>query len=557
MIRTTATATTALALAAALAACGGGGSSSGGGSTAVTSTGVITGFGSVFVNGTRYDTSGAVVEFENGDLRTEDDLRLGMKVRVRATESGGERRALRIRFDNDFKGPARDVTPDADNPAIGTFTVLGQQVTVDENTVFDDDVGDTNEDGAIDIRDLDTDRGQVVVEISGFPTDDGILATRIDRVNAAAGDFGRPDVDDDEFEIKGFVDSVADDGSSFVINGVTFLVDVRTEFDDGLAPNQELVGVFVEVEADLDGNGDLIAREVEREDDFDDDRNGEFEIEGVLQDVDTDSDPNTFTINGITVEVVDASRLAGREGNRVEVKGSFNADGLLVLREAKLEVENSVRTEDRVASVGATSFTTRLGLEITPTGTSRVRFDDDDDDGPGRGRGRGRGPSDRVTPDEFLARLQIDDEIEARGFPNPDGSVTWTRIEREDRDDDDRECELRGPVQSIDANAFTFVIQGVTVFTDGAREFEGDGEGEIGRQAFFDRLAPGAVVKAESDEDAGDSACQPGELTAEKVEFEDDDGVFGTVPRGDDSDDDDSDDDSDDDNGGDDNSDDD
>ena len=73
--------------------------------------------------------------------------------------------------------------------------------------------------------------------------------------------------------------------------------------------------------------------------------------------------------------------------------------------------------------------------------------------------------------------------------------------------------------------------------TDGVQQFEGDGDGEIGRDAFFERLAPGVVVKAESDE-AG-TGCQPGELTAEKVEFEDDDGVFGSVDRDDDSDDDD------------------
>jgi len=57
--------------------------------TAIASTGTITGFGSVFVNGVKYEIeNGTVVAIEDEDDIIGDDsrLRLGMKVRIEARE---------------------------------------------------------------------------------------------------------------------------------------------------------------------------------------------------------------------------------------------------------------------------------------------------------------------------------------------------------------------------------------------------------------------------------------------------------------------------------------
>jgi len=499
--------------------------------TAVTSSGVITGFSSVFVNGVKHEVENdtvVAIEDEGETLGDDSALRVGMKVRIWATESeDGVRVAERIEFDEDLKGPAREVMPDADDPRLGTFVTLGQTVIVDALTVFDDDVGDNNGDGNIDIRDLEIANGEVVVEVSGLPNVGGFVATRIDRVNGPAG---VPGVDDDEFEVKGVVDSVAADGSSFTINGTTFLVVQGaggTSFEDGLSASDDLVGVFVEVKADENATGDLLAVKVEREDDLgdrngdgefdDDDHFGKVEIEGILISVDTSVDPNVVVINGMELQVTDASSLAGLEGTRVELEGSFDDNGVLVLRETKVEAENSIRTEDRVTAVDTTAMTitTRLGLVISPTGDSSVEDDAaDHDDG------------DHLTPEQFLARVQEGDSIEARGFPNPDGSVNWRRIER--NDDDKMACELRGPVQTVngsDAASFDFVVLGVTIDVS---QITSDGDfGGGGREAFFANLSVGDVVKAESDDQG--LGCQNGTLTARRVEFDDDDGVFGSM----------------------------
>jgi len=512
-----------------LAACGGGsssGNSTGGGPVAtgptdVTVIGSITGFGSVFVNGAKYEIVADTIVAIEGEMETTGDdsnLRLGMRVRMSAVDDNGLRTARHIEFDEDLRGLIESISPDGSDPTIGTFSVMGQTVTVDAETVFDDDVGNNDGVAGIDFRDLALD---MVVEVSGIPTDDGILATRVDRELDDAGgdpDIGQPDVEGDELEIKGFVESVASDNSSITVGGVVFSIDDGTAFEDGLILGPDLVGLFVEIKADIVA-GEFVAVRVEREDDFnDDDRHGEFEVEGVLQSVDTAATPNTFTINGITVPVTDASSLEVLVGMRVEIKGSFNADLVLVLREAEQDIEDNVRTEDLIATVDtvAVSFTTRLGLVISPTGASRVEDDTGSDDG------------DHLTPQQFIDRLQTRDRIKSRGHENSDGSVNWTRVERDDlaADNDDFECELRGPVASIegDAAAFSFVIQGVTVLTGRVTEnnFEGTNDEPIGRAGFFDRLRVGDIVDADSFE--GDEFCMTGTLDAREVELETTDG---------------------------------
>jgi hypothetical protein len=484
----------------------------------VTAIGSITGFGSVYVNGTKYEVeSDTIIAIEGEAEKTGDDsgLLLGMKVRVTATSTNGARSASRIEFDEDLKGPIESITPNGSDPTIGVFSVMSQTVTVDANTVFDDDIGNNDGVAGVDFRDLQT---GMVVEVSGFTTDDGILATRVDREFDAVGgdpDLGQPGVDDDELELKGFVESIADDESSITVSGVVFKIVAGTVFEDGLALNDDLVGVFVEVKADIAG-ADFVAVRIELEDDFtDDDRNGEFEIEGVLQFVDTASTPNTFTINGITVPVTDASSLTALVGMRVEIKGSFNDEQVLVLREAEQDVEDNVRTEDLVATVDVVglSFTTRLGLVINPTGDSRVEDDSSD--------------ADQLTAEQFITSLQMGDRIESRGFEDA-GGVVWTRVERDELaiDNNDFECELRGPVISIegDAAAFSFVIQGVTVLTGRVTEnnFEGANDAPIGSAAFFGELQPGVVVEASSFE--GDEFCMTGTLDAREVELEPADG---------------------------------
>lgn len=133
----------AAALAAALVAgCGGGGGSSSDGGTdaaaAAYTAGPISGYGSIIVNGVRFEDSAATIEDDDGDGGGSDDLKLGVMVEVESgaiDDSTGRARALRIRFGSEIVGPVESV-----DAAAGTFVVLGQTVEVRDTTVFDDSI---------------------------------------------------------------------------------------------------------------------------------------------------------------------------------------------------------------------------------------------------------------------------------------------------------------------------------------------------------------------------------------------------------------------------------
>src|SRR5882724_9545279 len=112
----------------ALASCGGGTSETGG--SGVTSTGTITGFGSVFVNGVEFNTSGATI-VRDGNPATESNLRVGMVVMVNGSRSGSSGNATRIEVDDALKGFVEG-KPDANH-----WSVMGQTVLVDDRTRFE------------------------------------------------------------------------------------------------------------------------------------------------------------------------------------------------------------------------------------------------------------------------------------------------------------------------------------------------------------------------------------------------------------------------------------
>ena len=132
----------ALCAAALMAGCGGGSDGVGTGGTGNTdsfSSGRIAGFGSVIVNGVRFDDGAAHVSDDDDVSHDRGDLKLGMTVDLSAgaistdAASGASSAVARsIQFHSEIKGPV-----DAVDAAAGTLQVLGQTVTVDDATVFD------------------------------------------------------------------------------------------------------------------------------------------------------------------------------------------------------------------------------------------------------------------------------------------------------------------------------------------------------------------------------------------------------------------------------------
>lgn len=138
-----AAATAALAL--ALTACGGGGGASGpatgsssasGADAGALSTGTITAFGSVFVNGHEFATGGArVIDDDSGNSVAASSLEVGMVVDVKAAaaSSASHPQAAELRLHPLARGYV-----DASSSDAGTITVMGQTVQLTSATNYSD-----------------------------------------------------------------------------------------------------------------------------------------------------------------------------------------------------------------------------------------------------------------------------------------------------------------------------------------------------------------------------------------------------------------------------------
>lgn len=392
----------AIAASAVLSACGGGGSGTDGGSAAAGAqsylTGRITGFGSVIVDGVRIDDSGADIRDDNGGLRSRDSLKLGMVVEVKAGRiddgtSTGTASAIVVR--SEIKGPI-----EALDAAAGTLTVLGQAITTDAATVYEDTSGLA----ALAVGDL--------LEVYAVPASDGSLrATRIERKR-----------DLDEYKLRGRVASLDTAAQTFRIGGA--LISYA-----GLGTVTGLVdGGFVKVKlatTPVDGawvatklrNG---AREIEVED------RDEVEVEGRVSAYTSLAD---FKVGGVPVDATNARFERGTaadlvDGARVEVEGRI-VDGVLIARELKIEDgdddddgrddDGEVELHGAIESID-TAAKTLVVRGVTVFWNAQTEFDD-----------------------IGAAALAVGVQVEVEGQLAADGSVLADEIEAKSGDDDDND----------------------------------------------------------------------------------------------------------------------
>ena len=199
-----------------LVACGtgdpGGLAGGGIGGTGI-SVGKITAFGSVFVNGVKFETTGATITIDGQTaMNGQDDLEIGMIVAVEGTFNvdGVRGTAKSINFKDNLEGPVTSVGTPAQ-----TLTVLGQTVIVDATT----DIYDAN---GTKITFADILTGDIV-EVSGFTEAAGAIHATYIKLKAD---------EESEIEIKGTISNLNDTFHTFNIG--TLIVD----YSDALANGQ-------------------------------------------------------------------------------------------------------------------------------------------------------------------------------------------------------------------------------------------------------------------------------------------------------------------------------
>lgn len=454
-----------------LVACGGGG---GDGSTpssttqpAVVAQGAITGFGSVHVNGQRFVTTSTAFTID-GESGTQSDLRVGHMIRVHGRHRGNDDpTADRIEMHTEVRGPVQST-----DAAANSLVVLGQTVIVDADTSFGENVTGSALSG-IAVADI--------VEVSGARRADGaILATRIEKRGASAS-----------LRVRGTVSGLDAATHQFSISALVVDYSSATlqRFPTGAPANGDLVEVKG---GTLGAGGELIARQVELEDEDDGEAGDRAELEGPITrfvsatDFDVTGKPVTTTAN-TTYRNGSASDLA--LDVKVEAEGSIDANGILVATKIEFKRRGDARIAAPVDSVNAAAGTlVVLGIDVTVNATTRVEDKGDQ----------------RVSP-FGLANLVAGDYVELRGAELPANSndVIATRLERRRAESDVR---LRGFVDTAAAPGFS--ILGVNVTTDANTRFE-DGSATT----FFDGLV-GRTVSVKG-------TIVNGALVAREVEFED------------------------------------
>lgn len=234
-----------------------------------------------------------------------------------ATDDNGENLATAIYLADEVEGVVfGDVTPSGMN-------VMGLNVTFTDSTRFAWHHRSTP------VAPTDIGHGWVV-EVHGFPSSNGIVAT---RVEVKSNDY---QTYRDEFELKGTISAVSADiitiGSQQI--GITSTTDTRK------MPSQRAnwVGMYVEVETDRNHIflGDTIAitateiEPEERESHRDHDDYDEVEIHGIFTYVN-----GVARVNGDIVRVSDripVQTLRAFDGEFVEVEGRYE-NGVLVVYE--------------------------------------------------------------------------------------------------------------------------------------------------------------------------------------------------------------------------------
>jgi hypothetical protein len=177
-----------------VASCGGVGQDGTGATPDTRTTGVVTGFGSVIVNGIRFDTANASISVDGTAGRSQDDLRVGMVVDVtgNVAADGSTGTATSVVFESVLRGNIDEA------PLARSFKVLGQTVRFDDATVTD---------AGLDSREL---RAGDRLLVSGLRAPDGTLRATWMARGASA----------DDIQLTGLVAAVSGAATTMRVGGL-------------------------------------------------------------------------------------------------------------------------------------------------------------------------------------------------------------------------------------------------------------------------------------------------------------------------------------------------
>jgi hypothetical protein len=441
--------------------------------SSITTTGRITGFGSIIVDGVEYATSGASIRIDD-QPGTEAQLHVGDIVTIKGTlnADGTTGAAMDVSYTADARGAVAQVDATA-----RTFVVLGQKVAVDDDTIFAADLA------ATDVAEL---PAGTKVQVSGFrDASDTLLASRIDP--AASSDL----------QAKGRVQALDTTTHTFRIDDLT--VDYSSATVSGtLAPDSKVTargttqstsGALVASQVDIETPGDNGNGNGNGGGNGNGNSNETRQLEGVItrfaSTADFDVDGQHVTTDKDTQFVLHGATLA--PNLEVKVRGKVDSAGAVLASKVEVKPHSSgggssppppAGTNDGpgivrgpVDSVSSSTASLRV-LGVSATTSSDTALED---------------RSDAKVKAFRLSDVRAGDYVEVRGTLSG-GSLAATLVKR---DKPETHSYLQGAVANLAAPAFT--VLGVSVSTNEQTEFKGPGG--IKNASDFFSAAAGKTVK--------------------------------------------------------------
>jgi Domain of unknown function (DUF5666) len=447
----------AMGLLGLLSGCGsgGGGATTGtGGATSgsAAASGTVTGFGSVYVNGKKFETDGAFVTVDGQQVpcvvsqSTRCGLKEGMTVIVTGSFNGDQRFASSVSQRDAVEGLVQSIATDG-----LSLVVMGQTVFVDNTTLID-----TNIQGQ-DIRTLVP--GTDAVEVNGHIMPGGVIqATFIERKTGIVTP-----------EVRGFVTGHNATAKTFQIGGLNVVYNATTIIGDmPTPPGNNWNTLFVEVKGAFNSaTTTLTASKVEPENQGIGNNMDEFEVEGFVRQVDG---PGDFFIGTTHVLTTGSTLFRGGTideivvGVKLSAEGRF-ANGILTAKHVKFHA--AVKLEGNIATINGNTFTITGLPGVTVTVNSQ-------------------------TEGGNALNSLLGQHVRVRGRVSGPNSVIATRVEQRSSDVD---VDLQGPVQTISGQDLKILGVDVDTSTISNNNFEGLNDQIIGRAAFFNVVKEGTLVK--------------------------------------------------------------
>ena len=424
-----------------LAACSGGETGTGQTSGKDLAIGTITGFGSVFVNGVKFETTNTDISLE-GSATTQESLRIGMVVKVHGTinPDGITGTADTLAAEEEVKGIIDDIINGS------ALSVLGQTIQIAPDTRFEGfsvltelQIGDA-------------------VEVSGYFKQEGIIAaTRVEKRDTL-----------ETLKVIGTVRDLDVTGKTFTL--AALVVDYSGAALDGFTNNSLHEGDLVKVTAPAGtGTTPLLANKIAiRSLELPD--ADEFELEGFVTDF---VSPASFAVNHVPVHTDAATEFEGGSAADIALGGKLEVEGVLndgVLTAESVSFAESIKLISRIETINVDrksfSLAGMAGIDLRVNANTVFS-----------------------GVDQFAA-LSGGQYAKIRGSLSADGFVLVTKLEVEELN---TEVVLQGTVTSVDQPVVG--VLGLIVNTQAIDEGGFETENGEGRVEFFNQIKVGDLVK--------------------------------------------------------------